>query len=560
MTTNPELSTHRAYALVNGRKVHYRRWGNGPAILAIHGSPQSSRTMEILGQRLAKAGFGVIAPDTPGNGLSSPLNATGPTSTIDYAQALLDFADEIGLGRFAIYGFHTGATIASTLAVRNPERVTVLACDGLPSWSNEERQTILQGYLPHFEANWDASHMCWLWARLEEQTVFFPWQMTNDQHRMIYDVSPPPHIHANALDLLESDDHYRNSYRAAFTFRAEDWLPLLVTPTLVAAMELDPLASHFQRPSFKDTSTQAFQTIEAMHQAFETLFLQHPGDPISDLAACRPDEFNLTAGWVGEKGKALAWAGNIMASSQQRPLVLLHDAGGSMRCFQGCLSEIAKHRPVLALDLPGHGSSDRRDDNAPASVEDIGREVGKACRQLGLQAYDVAGLHLGGLIASWLVNEGCAQAGATLGASLVDASDRKDWSETYAPSLEPVFDGAHLVRAYRIARWERLFFPWFKRDRNHTLKPSGSLEANDIHLRSLDLLRAGNSWQQAVQAEADYDLAKQCPPKEKFKAFAIDDDPRSDKTLLGQLSLKVETLNEQASSWANSLKQVGISK
>ncbi|WP_317928523.1 alpha/beta hydrolase [Halioxenophilus sp. WMMB6] len=556
MAPHREISTHRAYALVNGRRVHYRRWGSGPAILALHGSPQSSRCMEAIGRRLATAGFCVIAPDTPGNGLSSPLTVTDAT-TADFAEALLELADELQLGRFGVYGFHTGATIACALAARHPERVSALACDGLPDWSDAERQLLLEGYLPRFEPNWDGSHLCWLWARVEEQTVFFPWHMAKPEYRMHYDVSPMPHLHGNALDFLESGDNYRMPYHAAFTFKAGDWLSALTTPHLFAAMELDPLAAHLQRPGFNGVATRAFSTPEAMHLAFISLFNEQPGDPAPAPIYPRADAFGLSRGWVGEDRRALAWVGNLTTASVQRPLVLLHGAGGSQRSFSDCLAELTKQRPAIAVELPGHGDSDRRQDDAPSSVAAIGREIALACQRLGLTEYDVAGLHLGGQVAAWLVNEGHAVTGASLGLSAVDAAERDDWASNYAPSLEPEFDGAQLVRAFRIARWERLFYPWFKRNRSYLVELSSDLQPADVHRRAVELLRAGPCWQGAVTAEAEFDLISQSPPPAKFKLFAVDGDPRSTAAQMGRLQYPVARLSEQSSHWAKPLAALG---
>ena len=64
----------RHFANVSGRQIHYRRIGTGPAVMALHGSPQSSRALDAVGQALAAKGLSVIAPDTPGNGLSAPLS------------------------------------------------------------------------------------------------------------------------------------------------------------------------------------------------------------------------------------------------------------------------------------------------------------------------------------------------------------------------------------------------------------------------------------------------------------------------------------------------------
>lgn len=38
-----------------------------------------------------------------------------------------------------------------------------------------------------------------------------------------------------------------------------------------------------------------------------------------------------------------------------RPLVLLHGFTGSTRSWQHVIPELAPHRRVIAIDLPGHG-------------------------------------------------------------------------------------------------------------------------------------------------------------------------------------------------------------
>ena len=51
-----------------GRKVHYRRCGEGPALLMVHQSPRSSAEYSALMQAWGQH-FTCIAPDTPGFGL-----------------------------------------------------------------------------------------------------------------------------------------------------------------------------------------------------------------------------------------------------------------------------------------------------------------------------------------------------------------------------------------------------------------------------------------------------------------------------------------------------------
>ena len=57
----------RHFIDINGRQVHYRRAGSGPALLLIHQSPQNSRMWLEMIARYAPH-FTVIAADTPGCG------------------------------------------------------------------------------------------------------------------------------------------------------------------------------------------------------------------------------------------------------------------------------------------------------------------------------------------------------------------------------------------------------------------------------------------------------------------------------------------------------------
>ena len=70
----------RHWVEVAGRQVFYRRFGTGPAVLALHGSPQSSRAIAPAARAIAAQGLCVIAPDTPGAGGSTPLAGEDLTS------------------------------------------------------------------------------------------------------------------------------------------------------------------------------------------------------------------------------------------------------------------------------------------------------------------------------------------------------------------------------------------------------------------------------------------------------------------------------------------------
>ena len=108
------------------RQVHYRRAGNGPTLIMLHQSPLSSMDLVPLMQAWSDR-FTVIAPDTPGYGLSDPLGVS-QASMDDFAEAASEFIDAIGVDDFAVYGFHTGAGMAVALANRLPRRAGKAVC------------------------------------------------------------------------------------------------------------------------------------------------------------------------------------------------------------------------------------------------------------------------------------------------------------------------------------------------------------------------------------------------------------------------------------------------
>ena len=156
----------RGFLNLGGRSVHFYRAGHGPTLVLLHGSPNSARALAPLMDFLSPD-FDCIGFDTPGNGLSDPLFKEAP-STGDYADALLEAVDGLGLTLFSIYGFHTGAGIAAEFAARHPERIASAVLDGLACWTREEQAVMLEGYLPPFRPQWDGAHLAWAWARMSD--------------------------------------------------------------------------------------------------------------------------------------------------------------------------------------------------------------------------------------------------------------------------------------------------------------------------------------------------------------------------------------------------------
>jgi pimeloyl-ACP methyl ester carboxylesterase len=113
---------------VDGLKVFYREAGRVDArtLLLLHGFPTSSHMFRELIPRLADR-FRVIAPDLPGFGQSDmPSRDKFRYAFENIARVVGDFAETIGLRRFAIYVFDYGAPTGFRLAAAHPERIAAI--------------------------------------------------------------------------------------------------------------------------------------------------------------------------------------------------------------------------------------------------------------------------------------------------------------------------------------------------------------------------------------------------------------------------------------------------
>lgn len=91
----------------------------------------------------------------------------------------------------------------------------------------------------------------------------------------------------------------------------------------------------------------------------------------------------------------------IEAGSPDSPaLVLIHGTGGHAETYCRNMGPLSQHFRVLALDLPGHGFTDR-----PAEAPDVAgyaAHVVALLDTLGIEKAHVSGESLGGMVAAWV--------------------------------------------------------------------------------------------------------------------------------------------------------------
>jgi len=117
----------RDYTDTSFGRVHFWTIGDGPALLLLHQSGQTSAEYLTLGPVLADS-FKVISIDLPNHGQSD--SSKHEMNADEYADSILQVMDNIGVDDFHFLGQHGGAAIGINLGIRYPERIGKLILSG----------------------------------------------------------------------------------------------------------------------------------------------------------------------------------------------------------------------------------------------------------------------------------------------------------------------------------------------------------------------------------------------------------------------------------------------
>jgi pimeloyl-ACP methyl ester carboxylesterase len=209
--------------------------GSGPAVLLLHGFPDSSYLWRHQIPALVEAGFRVIAPDLRGFGESAK-----PTAVEGYALPILfndvtGILDALDVGQTHVVGHDWGAPLAWLLASLTPERVERLVAMSVGHPSSfrdppvEQREKSWYMLLFQFEGipeqllsrddwrlfrGWTRNHPeleKWIkdLARPGALTAALNWYRANVHPRTLLEEAPPlPPVQAPTLGLWSTGDAY----------------------------------------------------------------------------------------------------------------------------------------------------------------------------------------------------------------------------------------------------------------------------------------------------------------------------------------------------------------
>lgn len=213
----------RRYVDARFGQVHLFETGDphsaGPTLCCLHATAYSGQTFLPLMQVLASTGRHVMALDTPGYGGSD-----APPSRVgfgDYAAALAEAIEATGAARRGpvdLFGYHTGALLATEIALLVPTRVRRLVLIGIPFFQGADKaiwreklvhETRLVESFDQFRGRWD---------------YFITHRTPGLSLERAFDCF---------VDELRAYPRDWWAHDALFDYAAEDRLPNLAPPTLV---------------------------------------------------------------------------------------------------------------------------------------------------------------------------------------------------------------------------------------------------------------------------------------------------------------------------------------
>jgi pimeloyl-ACP methyl ester carboxylesterase len=163
------------YVSIHGHRLAYRRGGDGPVLLLLHGIAGSSQTwipaMELLSEE-----YTVVAPDFVGHGHSD--KPSGDYSLGNFANWMRDLLTVLGIDRATVVGQSFGGGVAMQFAYQFPdrcERLVLVDAGGLGrdvNWALRlvtlpAAEYVLPVVFPSFVRGWGDSV-----ARLAERVGF----------------------------------------------------------------------------------------------------------------------------------------------------------------------------------------------------------------------------------------------------------------------------------------------------------------------------------------------------------------------------------------------------
>ncbi|MCB2107282.1 MAG: alpha/beta hydrolase [Rhodobacteraceae bacterium] len=225
------MKMRRAFADLPGLQVHYWHGGQGRTpLLFLHPGPGSARSQVPLLEQFAET-RAVYAPDLMGMGDSDPLPNDTP-EVADFAAALLEFADILGLATFDLVASSVGARIGIEIAIAAPHRVRKMVLNRVVDTRAEQLEEMKKFHAPQVEPEPSGSYTMFVWNRMRSLYLYFPWFKQKAENARKRDLPPAHVLHTSFIEQIKMCTTAYRVFDAGWRFPLDRKLPLVKVPTL----------------------------------------------------------------------------------------------------------------------------------------------------------------------------------------------------------------------------------------------------------------------------------------------------------------------------------------
>ena len=127
--------------------IRYREYGSGEPVVFVHGFLVNGKLWRKVAPEVGRT-CRAIVPDLPLGSHEVAMREGADLSPKGLARLVVDFADALGLGEFALVGNDTGGAICQIVAAEYPERVSRLVltnCDAFDRFPPREFMPLVWG-------------------------------------------------------------------------------------------------------------------------------------------------------------------------------------------------------------------------------------------------------------------------------------------------------------------------------------------------------------------------------------------------------------------------------
>lgn len=214
------MRIRKDYADGHWGQIHFSTCGTGRPVVLLHQSPTDSVQFARVMGPLAARGLRAIAIDMPGFGTSDVPDH--PPTIAEYAHIVPAVLDRLGLATASVVGHHTGAVLATEVALQHPARIDRVVLHGPLPMSDEERGQwrAMLAREKNWDLRWDGSHVQELWNfRHGAQPAWI-------------DIEA---FHANFVHGLLAGRTVWYAHDAVMTYRHEEAIERLTQPCMILA-------------------------------------------------------------------------------------------------------------------------------------------------------------------------------------------------------------------------------------------------------------------------------------------------------------------------------------